>query len=214
MPSSPQPRSPPAAQPKSAARWSARQLAVAVAVLLASAVGVVLLRGSDRVPDRTALSLVVLPIVNQTGDPAIENDVDEMTERLARSLARLPGAFVIAPSTAFTFKGRAVDVRRVGSELGVRYVLEGALRRQQDTRLQLTVGMADSTSAMQLWSETFETSAKDASELRTDVATRVAGSLGLRLVRLEAQRSQRVQGQPDAAALLSRARGIALGGAR
>lgn len=206
MPSSPQPRSPPAAQPKSAARWSARQLAVAVAVLLASAVGVVLLRGSDRVPDRTALSLVVLPIVNQTGDPAIENDVDEMTERLARSLARLPGAFVIAPSTAFTFKGRAVDVRRVGSELGVRYVLEGALRRQQDTRLQLTVGMADSTSAMQLWSETFETSAKDASELRTDVATRVAGSLGLRLVRLEAQRSQRVQGQPDAAALLSRAR--------
>jgi TolB-like protein/DNA-binding winged helix-turn-helix (wHTH) protein/Flp pilus assembly protein TadD len=196
------------APPKSAARWSARQFAVAGAavVLMASAVGVVLLRGPDRVPDRKALSLVVLPVVNLTGDTALENDADEMTERLARSLSRLPGAFVIAPSTAFTFKGRAVDVRRVGSDLGVRYVLEGTLRRQKDSWLQLTVGMADSTNAMQLSSETFETPVKDASELRTDVVTRVAGSLGLRLVRLEAQRSQRVQGQPDATALLSRAR--------
>ncbi|HVK31923.1 MAG TPA: tetratricopeptide repeat protein [Burkholderiaceae bacterium] len=199
---------PPEAPAKSAARWSGRRLAVASAavVLMASAIGFMLVRGSDRVPDRYALSLVVLPVANLTGDPALENEADEITEQLARSLSRLPGAFVIAPSTAFTFKRQTVDVRRVGSDLGVRYVLEGALRRQQDSRLQLTVAMSDSTNAMQLWSESFETSEKDPSELRTDVVTRVAGSLGLRLVRLEALRSRRDHGQQDAAALLSRAR--------
>lgn len=199
---------PPEAPARPTPRWSARRLALAgTAVALVAAAGVfVLLRGADRVPDRGAMSLVVLPLTNLTGDPARENDADEMTEQLARSLSRLPGAFVIAPSTAFSFKGRAADVRRVGSDLGVRYVLEGALRRQKDSRLQLTVGLADSTTAMQLWSETFETPMEDASALRTDVVTRVAGSLGLRLVRLEAQRSQRDPTHQDAAALLSRAR--------
>jgi TolB-like protein/DNA-binding winged helix-turn-helix (wHTH) protein/Tfp pilus assembly protein PilF len=180
-------------------------LSVAAVVLASCIVAVALLSRSDHAIDRPPLSLVVLPVANLTGDPVHENDADEMTEGLARSLSRLPGAFVIAPSTAFTFKGKAVDVRRVGSDLGVRYVLEGALRLQ-GSRLQLTASMADSTNARQLWSETFEAPTQGAIELHNDALMRVAGSLGLRLVHLEAQRSQREKGPPDATALLIRAR--------
>lgn len=194
--------------PTSTQRFSKRRLAVTIgaAVLLCMAIGLALLARPGQSPDRPPLSLVVLPVANLTGDPAYDNDADEMTEQLARSLSRLPGAFVIASSTAFTFKGHTPDVRRVGSDLGVRYVLEGALRRRQDSLLQLTISMADSTNAMQLWSEAFEVPMQGALGSSDDAVMRVAGSLGLRLVRLEAQRSQRQQGPPDAAALLVRAR--------
>ena len=189
------------------APWSLRHLAVAV-VVIAFAVGAIVvaqLTRSDRATALPPLSVVVMPITNLTGDPARENAVDEMTERLAGSLSRFPDAFVIAPSTAFTFKGKTVDIRRVGSDLGVRYVLEGALR-QQNAVLQLDLRLADSTNAVQLWSETFEVPAENPSELRHEVVALVAGSLGLRLISAEAQRSQRERNAPDAMNLVIRAR--------
>lgn len=180
-------------------------IAVLMIVLAAGSIAVAVLNRSDRTTALPPLSLVVMPIANLTGDPARENDVDEMTEKLAGSLSRLPGAFVIAPSTAFAFKGKVVDVRQVGSELGVRYVLEGALR-QRDARLLLSVRMADSTDAVQLWSENFEAQVQSSSELRNEVLARIAGSLGLRLISAEAQRSQHERNVPDATDLLIRAR--------
>ncbi|MET1081477.1 MAG: winged helix-turn-helix domain-containing protein, partial [Burkholderiales bacterium] len=187
--------------------WSRRHLAVAV-VVIAFAVGAIVvaqLTRSDRATALPPLSVVVMPITNLTGNPARENAVDEMTERLAGSLSRFPDAFVIAPSTAFTFKGKTVDIRRVGSDLGVRYVLEGALR-QQNAVLQLDLRLADSTNAVQLWSETFEVPVENSTELRHEVVARVAGSLGLRLISAEAQRSQRERNAPDAMNLVIRAR--------
>ena len=197
LPSTPSERS-----PRSLKRFSIAALAVVVA---AGAIALALISRQDRSTARPPLSVVVMPIANLTGDPARENDVDDMTDRLAGSLSRVPGAFVIAPSTAFTFKGKTTDVRRVGSDLGVRYVLEGALRAQ-DGFLQLTVRMADSTSAVQLWSETFEAPAHRASELPSEVVPRVASSLDLRLISVEAQRSLRERNAPDAVDLLIRAR--------
>lgn len=197
LPSTPTERS-----PRSLNRFSIAALAVAVA---AGAIALALSSRQDRSSARPPLSVVVMPIANLTGDPAREDDVDDMTDRLAGSLSRVPGAFVIAPSTAFTFKGKTTDVRRVGSDLGVRYVLEGALRGQ-DGLLQLTVRMADSTSAVQLWSETFEAPVHRASELPSEVVPRVASSLNLRLISVEAQRSLRERNAPDAVDLLIRAR--------
>jgi len=156
-------------------------------------------------PPPPPLSVVVLPLANASGQAAREDAVDEMTERLADALSRMPGAMVIAPSTAFTYKGKAVDVRRVGAELAVRYVLEGSLR-QHDERLVLNLRLADTSSAAQLWNQEFMVDARQAA-LREEVATRVAGSLGLRLISAEAQRSEREQArEPGAADLLTRAR--------
>ena len=157
-------------------------------------------------PPAAPLSVVVLPLVNQGGDPAREDAADEMTEQLADALSRMPGALVIAPSTAFTYKGKSIDVRRVGSDLAVRYVLAGSLR-QHDDRLALNLRLADASSAAQIWSEEFTADARRSTALGEAVATRVAASLGLRLVTAEAQRSERDKpADPSAADLLTRAR--------
>ena len=186
-------------------RWA--MLAVLGGVAVLAAVAVLLLRdsGSAR-PPAPPLSIVVLPLANLSGDAAREDAVDDMTERLTDALSRLPGALVIAPSTAFTFKGKTVDVRRIGTELGVRYVLSGSLR-QQDAQLSLRLRLADAASAAQLWDEEFSADAQHLAALRGDVVARVASGLGLRLIRAEAQRSQREQPhEPAVADLLLRAR--------
>jgi len=195
-----------AAGPRAAPRPSRRLLWLALAALLAvlGVFGALTLRGPSA-PPPPPLSVVVLPLANASGQAAREDAVDEMTERLADALSRMPGAMVIAPSTAFTYKGKAVDVRRVGAELAVRYVLEGSLR-QHDERLVLNLRLADTSSAAQLWNQEFMVDARQAA-LREEVATRVAGSLGLRLISAEAQRSEREQArEPGAADLLTRAR--------
>jgi adenylate cyclase len=97
--------------------------------------------------------------------------------RIATALSRMSGTMVIAPSTAFTFKGKPVLVRRVGEELGVRYVLEGSLR-QHEGQLLLTVRLADASNAVQVWSEEFAADADQLSVLRDEIVVRAAGSLG------------------------------------
>ena len=152
-----------------------------------------------------APSIIVLPIVNRTQGTVADDVVDELTERLTGSLSRVPGTLVIGSGTAFSFKGQPADARRVGSELGVRYVLEGSLR-QQPPRLALDVRLVDASNAAQLWSEQFSAEAGDTWALRDEVLARVANGLGLRLIKAEAERSQRERPRdPGAADLLTRA---------
>lgn len=135
-------------------------------------------------------SVVVLPLLNLTGDASKGDLVDEMTERLTLALAQLPGATVIAPGTAFKFKGQTIDARRVGAELGVRYVLEGSMRRR-GSHQELSLRLADTASAVQLWHAAFAVEDDPMRVLHDDVLARVTGSLDLRLIGVDAQRSQR-----------------------
>lgn len=129
------------------------------------------------------LSIIVMPVANATGDPARDNAVDDFTEALTDALARTAGTTVIAPGTAFTFKGKAFDARRVGTELNVRYLLEGSLRLE-DAEPVLTMRLADTGNAVQLWNQEFRPAG--AATLRDLVASRVANTLGIQLMRAEA----------------------------
>jgi TolB-like protein len=98
------------------------------------------------------LSIVVLPFANIGGDPEQDYFVDGVTESLTTDLSRISGGFVIARNSAFTFKGKAVDVKRIGRELNVRYVLEGSVQRGGN-RLRVNVQLIDAETGNQLWAE-------------------------------------------------------------
>jgi TolB-like protein/DNA-binding winged helix-turn-helix (wHTH) protein/tetratricopeptide (TPR) repeat protein len=194
----------PRAEPRR--QWRKPVAAAFLVLVVIAALGLQLLRRADPAFAPPPLSIVVLPVVNLTGDTAHENAADNLTEDLAAALSRMSGTTVIAPRTAFTLKGKPNDVRSVGTELGVRYVLEGFLRRDVDPQLRLTVRLADTSNSAQLWAEHFAAGGGQV-ELRDEVVTRVAGSLGLRLISAEAHRSRRERpDDPDALDLLSRAR--------
>ena len=183
-----------------AARW--RQLTI-LGFVAFIVVGTLALREwRSRVP-APPLSIVVLPVVNQTGNPAHNISVDEMTESLTDVLARTPGMTVIAPGTAFTFKAAPVDVRRIGTLLNVRYILEGSFRLDE-SRPVLTMRLADASTAIQMWNQEFRPATIP--ELRDLVAGRVADTLGLQLIRAETQRSEAVS--PRAVELLAQARAL------
>ena len=175
------------------------------ALLAALVIGAVTWHRLQQTQPNPTPSIIVLPLVNRAQGAVADDVVDELTERLTGSLSRVPGTLVIASGTAFSFKGQPVDARRAGAELGVRYVLEGSLR-QQPLRLALDVRLVDASNAAQLWSEQFSAEPGDMSALRDDVLARVANSLGLRLINVEADRSRRQRPQdPGAADLLTRA---------
>jgi TolB-like protein/DNA-binding winged helix-turn-helix (wHTH) protein/Tfp pilus assembly protein PilF len=188
-----------------------RGLHFVIAVLalgVLTVISIQLLRRADSAvsPPSPPLSIVVLPLLNLTGETVLDNDVDELTESLTTALSRLSGATVIAASTAFAFKGKPADVRRVGAELHVRYVLEGSLRGHDSRRL-LTMRLADASTAVQLWSEGFPLDTGQMPALRDEIVARVAGRLGLQLITAEAQRSQRERrDDPAATDLLTLAR--------
>lgn len=131
-------------------------------------------------------SIVVMPIANLTGNPAHEISADDLTETLATALAHEPGMRVIAPGTAFTFKGRAVDVRQLGSELGVRYVIEGGLRATAVGPV-LALRLSEARSARQVWSDDFAVG-DGVDPLHDEVRERVARGLSLQVARAAARR--------------------------
>ncbi len=106
-------------------------------------------------PIAPPLSVVVLPFSNLTGDAAQDYLGDVITEELTTSLSRIPQSFVIARSTAFTFKGKAVDVRQIGRDLGVRYVLEGSLA-QGGNRVRVNAQLIDADTGAHLWADQFD----------------------------------------------------------
>jgi TolB-like protein len=142
------------------------------------------------------LSVVVLPFVNIGGDPEQDYFVDGVTESLTTDLSRISGAFVIARNTAFTFKGKAVDVKKLGTELNVRYVLEGSVQRG-GTQLRVNVQLIDAETGNHLWAERFDKPVADLFEMQDEIVSRLANTLNSQLIAVEARRAERSP-HPDA----------------
>src|SRR5262249_39280143 len=136
------------------------------------------------------LSIVVLPFTNIGADPEQEYFVDGVTESLTTDLSRISGAFVIARNAAFTFKGKAVDVKKLGRELNVRYVLEGSVQRGGN-RLRVNAQLIDAETGNHLWAERFDKLIADLFDMQDEIVSRLANALEASLVEEEARRSER-----------------------
>ena len=149
------------------------------------------------------LSIVVLPFTNLSGDPTQDYFVDGVTEDLTTDLSRLAGSFVISRNTAFTFKGKAVDARQVGRELGVRYVLEGSVRRTGRT-VRVNAQLIDAGTGAHLWAEQVDVDqgALTTSQDNLGIASRLARTLSVELINVEGRRAPRAN--PDAVDLTMR----------
>ena len=134
------------------------------------------------------LSIVVLPFTNLSNDPAQDYFADGVTENLTTELSRLHNSFVIARNTAFTFKGKNLDAKAIGKELGVRYVLEGSVQRDAN-RVRVNAQLIDAESGAHLWADRFEEDVADLFKLQDEVVARLARTLQIELVNAEAQRS-------------------------
>ncbi|MCK1299618.1 adenylate/guanylate cyclase domain-containing protein [Bradyrhizobium sp. 24] len=136
------------------------------------------------------LSIVVLPFVNLDGNSEQDYFVDGVTESLTTDLSRIPGAFVIARNTAFTFKSKPVDVRVVGRELGVRYVMEGSVQGGGD-RVRVNAQLIDTETGAHLWAERFDKPRADIFDMQDEITTRLARTVGIELVAAEGRRAER-----------------------
>ena len=141
-------------------------------------------------PSVSRLSIVVLPFANIGGDPEQEYFVDGVTESLTTDLSRMSGSFVIGRNTAFTFKGKAVDLKQIGRELGVRYVLEGSVQRG-GSRMRVNVQLIDAETGNHLWAERFDNPLADLLDMQDEIVARLANQLGTELVAAEAHRAER-----------------------
>jgi len=142
------------------------------------------------------LSLVVLPFANIGGDPEQDYFVDGVTESLTTDLSRISGSFVIARNTAFAFKGKAIDVKQIGHELNVRYVLEGSVQRGRN-RLRVNVQLIDAETGNHLWAERFDKPVADLLDMQDEIVSRLANTLNSQLIDVEARRAERSL-HPDA----------------
>ena len=135
------------------------------------------------------LSIVVLPFANIGGGPEQEHFVDGVTESLTTDLSRIRGAFVIGRNTAFTYKGKAVDLKQIGRELNVRYVLEGSVQRGGN-RMRVNVQLIDAETGNHLWAERFDKPLADLFDMQDEIVARLAGALNAQLVAAEARRAE------------------------
>ena len=141
------------------------------------------------------LSIVVLPFTNLSGDPAQDYFADAVTDNLTTEISRIRDSFVIARNTAFTFKGKSVDAREIGKQLGVRYVLEGSIQRDQN-RVRANAQLIDTETGAHVWADRFEEDIADLFKLQDQVVARLANALNYELVRADAQASAR-SNNPD-----------------
>jgi TolB-like protein len=139
---------------------------------------------------------VVLPLANLGGDPEQDYFVDGVTESLTTDLSRINGAFVIARNTAFTFKGKAIDVKKLGGELNVRYVLEGSVQRGGN-QLRVNVQLIDAETGNHLWAERYDKPVADLFDMQDEIVSRLANTLNAQLIAVEARRAERLP-HPDA----------------
>ncbi len=152
--------------------------------------------------EATHLSIVVLPFTNLSGDPSQDYFADGITENLTTDLSRIRNSFVIARNTAFTFKGKNIDAKEIGKQLGVRYVLEGSVQRDQN-RVRVNAQLIDAESGAHLWADRFEEGISDLFKLQDQVVARLANSLGNELVKAEAEKGAHSK-NPDAIDLTMR----------
>jgi adenylate cyclase len=148
------------------------------------------------------LSIVVLPFANLSNDPDQDYFADGITEDLTTDLSRIPGMFVISRNTAFTYRNKLVDTKQVGRELGVRYVLEGSVRRSGN-QLRVTAQLIDAETDAHLWAERFDREMGDLFALQNEITSRIAVALNLELVGAEAARPTE---HPDALDYILRGR--------
>ncbi len=134
-------------------------------------------------------SVAVLPFLNLSGDPDQDYFADGVVEDIISALSRMRWLFVIARNSSFTYKGRAVDVKQVGRELGVRYVLEGSVRKSGN-RVRVTGQLIDATAGAHLWAERFDRTLEDIFDLHDELATSVVGAIAPQLERAEIQRAK------------------------
>ena len=134
-------------------------------------------------------SIAVLPFLNLSGDPGQDYFVDGIVEDIISALSHKRWLFVSARNSSFTYKGRAVDVKQVGRELGVRYVLDGSLRKVAN-RVRITGQLVDAAAGTSLWSEHFESRLDDIFELQDQITTSVVGALAPHLERAEIERAR------------------------
>ena len=142
----------------------------------------------QELPDKP--SIAVLPFLNLSGDTAQDYFIDGVVEDIISALSRIRWLFVIARNSSFTYKDRAVDVKQVSRELGVRYVMEGSMRKAAN-RVRITGQLIDATTGVHLWAERFEGTLDDLFELQDQVATSVVGAIAPQLERAEIERALR-----------------------
>jgi adenylate cyclase len=147
-------------------------------------------RGATALPLPDKPSIAVLPFTNMSGDPEQEYFADGMVEDIITELSRFKGLFVIARNSSFTYKGKPVDIKQVGRELGVRYVLEGSVRRSGH-RVRITGQLIDAVTGAHLWADKFEGELQDAFDLQDRVTVGVVGAIAPRLVDAEVERARR-----------------------
>jgi adenylate cyclase len=140
------------------------------------------------------LSIVVLPFANLSSDSGQDYLADVITEELTTGLSRIKGAFVIARSTAFTFKGKPVDVKQVGKDLGVRYVLEGSAQHG-GSKVRVTAQLIDAATGAHLWADQFDADRSDLLEMQDEIVTRLSRALAIQLVAADVVRVSRTR--PD-----------------
>jgi adenylate cyclase len=177
--------------------------AIAALLLLAAGGGWYMLGGrlmnSAHAPH---LSIVVLPFASLSGDPAQDYFVDGVTENLTTQISRMSDSLVIARNTAFTYKGRNVDAKEIGRELGVRYELEGSVQRDPG-RLRVNAQLIDTETGAHLWADQFDEDVADLLKVQDQVVARLARALGPELVRAEAEKGASSK-NPDAVDLAIR----------
>jgi TolB-like protein/class 3 adenylate cyclase/Flp pilus assembly protein TadD len=140
-------------------------------------------------PTPPRLSMVVLPFANIGGDPEQEHFVDGVTENLTTDLSRIRGSVVIGRNTAFTYKSKAVDLKQIGRELNVRYVLEGSVQRGGN-RMRVNVQLIDTETGNHLWAERFDKPLTDLFDMQDEIVARLASALNAHLIAAEARRAE------------------------
>jgi TolB-like protein/Tfp pilus assembly protein PilF len=155
------------------------------------------------------LSIVVLPFVNLSGDPEQQYLADVLTDNLTTGLARLHGTFVIARSTAFTYKGKLVDVKQVGKDLGVCYALEGSEQHTHD-KVRVSAQLIDVETGAHLWADQFDAQRSDLFEAENAIVRRIARTLQIKLLAADLTRASRSRpNNPDAQDLALRCKAAA-----
>jgi TolB-like protein/class 3 adenylate cyclase len=193
-------------------RWTA-VVAVAVFVATFGAIGVRWWMGGlaflartppvvDKLVAAPRLSIAVLPFANLSSDSEQDYFADAITDDLTTDLSHLDGSFVIAHNTALTYKGKSVDIKQVGQELGVRYALEGSVRRNGDD-ISFNVQLISTDTGAHAWADRFEGKRGDLGMLQVDAVARIANSLGVELVRAEALRANHNRNENSDAADLA-----------
>jgi adenylate cyclase len=198
------------------ARWPALAAALALALLAAGtfawragyAPRFMAASVDDKLANAPRLSIVVLPFQNLSADKEQDYFADAITDDLTTDLSHLPDSFVIARNTAFAYKGKPVDVKQIGRELGVRYLLEGSVRGLED-KISVNAQLISTETGAHVWADRFDGERSKLGELQVEFVSRLANSLGVELVKAESLREMRERpNNPDATDLAMRAEAL------